>query len=85
MQLMSKSENFPKEVYNEIFSISNFSNVAYLKNYGILFPKGQWKEIFNSDNIGYGGEGKYLNYELTKEPYNYISLPAYGIIFFEKI
>ena len=74
-----------KKIYNEIFSISNFSNVKYLKNYGILFPKGQWKEIFNSDNLNYGGEGKYINEEITKEPYNYISLPSYGIVFFEKI
>ncbi len=76
---------FCKKIYNEIVSVSNFSNVNYDKNYGILFPKGQWKEIMNSDNIKYAGEGKYLNGNLSDEQYKYISLPAYGIIFFERI
>ena len=74
-----------KKIYNEIFSISNFSSIQYYKNYGILFPKGRWREILNSDSIQYGGEGKYLNSEITTEPYSYISLPAYGITFFEKV
>ncbi len=74
-----------KKIYNEIFSISNFSNVQYYNNYGILFPKGRWREILNSDAVQYGGEGKYLNSEITTEPYSYISLPAYGITFFEKV
>ncbi len=76
---------YSKKIYNEIFSISNFSGTSYDKNYGLMFPKGKWREIFNSDNIKYAGEGKYLNSGSVKDNFSYISLPAYGIIFFEKI
>ena len=74
-----------KKIYNEIFSISNFSGVSYNKNYGLMFPKGKWREIFNSDNIRYAGEGEYLNTDSIKDNFSYISLPAYGVIFFEKV
>ena len=74
-----------RRIYNEIFSISNFSSQAYLKNFGLMFPKGKWREIFNSDEIKYAGEGIYLNSNQIKDNYSYISLPAYGVIFFEKI
>ena len=76
---------FCKKIYNEIFSISNFSGVSYNKNYGLMFPKGKWREIFNSDNIKYAGEGVYLNTDSIKDNFSYISLPAYGVIFFEKV
>lgn len=76
---------YTRKIYNEIFSVSNFSGVSYDKNYGIMFPKGKWREIFNSDNVKYAGEGKYLNENSIKEQFSYISLSAYGIIFFEKI
>ena len=74
-----------KKIYNEIFSISNFSSKSYYKNYGIMFPKGKWREIFNSDRLEYFGENKYLNEGSIKEQFSYVSLPAYGIIFFEKV
>lgn len=76
---------YTRKIYNEIVSISNFSGVSYLNNYGMLFPKGRWKEILNSDDTLFSGEGKYMNPEPTKGQFNYISLPAYGIVFFEKI
>lgn len=76
---------YTRKIYNEIFSISNFSGVSYDKNYGLMFPKGKWREIFNSDSIKYAGEGKYLNTRSVKDNFSYISLPAYGIIFFEKV
>ena len=47
--------------------------------------KGKWKEIFNSDNLEYSGDGKYLNSEQIFEQYSKISLPDYGIVFFEKV
>ncbi len=74
-----------KKIYNETVSISNFSDVAYNGNYGMLFPKGKWREILNSDAKLYAGSGKYLNPQPTKEQFNYISLAPYSIIFFEKI
>ena len=76
---------YSRKIYNEIFSISNFSSISYYKNYGIMFPKGKWREVFNSDKIEYVGEGKYLNSELEFEQFSKISLPAYGVIFFEKV
>ncbi len=74
-----------RKIYNEIFSISNFSSISYFKNYGIMFPKGKWREIFNSDKTEYAGEGKYINEGSVSEQFSYVSLPAYGIIFFEKV
>lgn len=70
---------------NQIFSISNFSGKSYLNNYGILFPKGKWEEVLNSDNIMYAGTGEFINNEVVQEPYKYISLPAYGIVFFRRV
>lgn len=74
-----------KKNNNEIFSISNFSGISYPKNYGILFPKGEWVEIFNSDKEEYFGENKFLNSEIRCRQFSYISIPAYGITFFKKI
>ncbi len=74
-----------RKIYNEIFSISNFSSHAYNKNYGLMFPKGKWREIFNSDDIKYAGEGLYLNTNSIKDNFSYISLAPYGVVFFEKI
>ncbi|MBQ9245871.1 alpha amylase C-terminal domain-containing protein [bacterium] len=76
---------YTRKIYNDIFSVSNFSSKPYESNYGILFPKGKWKEIINSDNTIYAGEGKYLNNDKIFEQFSHISLPAYGIIFFEKV
>ena len=70
---------------NEIFSISNSSKQSYYKNYGILFPKGTWQEVLNSDDSKYFGSGKYHNSGILTEKYNYISIPAYSIIFFKRI
>ncbi len=74
-----------RKIYNEIFSISNFSSHAYNKNYGLMFPKGKWREIFNSDDIKYAGEGLYLNTNSIKDNFSYISLAPYGVVFFEKV
>ena len=74
-----------RKIYNEIFSISNSSSTAYFKNYGIMFPKGKWREIFNSDRKEYAEEGKYTNEGAVYEQFSYVSLPSYGIIFFEKV
>ena len=49
-----------------------------------MFPKGQWREILNSDNKKYAGSGNFLN-EQTFEQFSYISLAPYSITFFEKL
>ena len=73
---------------NQIFSITNFSDVSYLNNYKLPFPEGIWKEIINSDSKRYGAEGSFLNHSKIisdrKIPVK-ISLPAYGTLFFKKI
>ncbi len=73
-----------RKIYNEVFSVSNFSNKSY-KKMGILFPKGQWREILNTDDIRYGSEGRFLNPEKIHEQFSYISINSHSVIFFEKI
>ncbi len=72
-----------RKIYNEIFSVSNFSQNEFNKSHGIMFPKGQWREILNSDDKKYAGSGNFLN-EQTCEQFSYISLAPYSITFFEK-
>lgn len=74
-----------KKHKNEIFSISNFSDNSYAQNYGILFPKGKWREILNTDSVEYAGSDEFLNTDKIFEQYGYISIAKYGVIFFEKI
>lgn len=74
--------------FNQIFSVTNFSNVPYLKNYRMVLPKGTWKEVLNSDNIKYGGEGVFMNSEKIVsdgETPSKLSFAAYGSCFFKKI
>jgi len=73
---------------NEIFSIANFYNICYQKNYSIPFPMGKWKEVFNSNDKNYGKNGKFLNEDIIDtdiSPCSCISLPSFGVIFFKKI
>ncbi len=73
-----------RQMYNEIFSVSNFSNKGY-DSYGIMFPKGQWRELINSNSIHYAGDNKYMNNGKIYENFAYISIPDNGIVFFEKL
>lgn len=50
-----------KKDEQEVFTISNFKNISYDKNYGITFPKGKWKEVLNSNSTKYGGDGSSMN------------------------
>lgn len=73
---------------DDIYSITNFSEISYLNNYNILFPEGEWKEILNTDSNKYAGESAFLNTQkLISDGKTQlkISLPAYGAIFFKKI
>ena len=74
-----------KKNTNEIFSISNFSGTSYSQNYGILFPKGQWKEVLNTDSSKYAGTDAFLNTDKIFQQFSYISIAKYGVVFFEKI
>lgn len=73
---------------SEIFTISNFSGYTYDENYKIPLPKGRWKEVINSNNAKYAGNGKALNTkEIISDGSNFstISLPANALVIFEKI
>ena len=54
-----------EESQNEFFIISNFKNESYptaINNaYNINFPEGKWVEVLNTDDIKYGGSGKFSN------------------------
>jgi 1,4-alpha-glucan branching enzyme len=72
---------------DEIFVVKNFSDIAYLNNYNIEFPIGNWKEILNTDSVKYGGEDIFLNkdkYVGDGSSQLKISIPAYGILFFKR-
>ncbi len=75
---------YSRKIYNEIFSVSNFSSSIFDKNYGIMFPKGNWKEILNSNSKIYAGDGCYTNSNQIFDQYTYISLAPYSIAFFER-
>lgn len=72
----------------EIFTLSNFKDESYSGNYVIALPKGEWKEIINSNSTKYAGDGDCLNNKViasngSKE--SYISLPANSLVIFRKI
>ena len=79
---------YVKGLFNGIYSVTNFSDGAYLNNYKIIFPKGVWKEVINTDSKKYGNDGIFLNKDKInsdgKTPMK-ISLPPYGAIFFKRI
>lgn len=77
-----------KEGASEIFTISNFKNVDYPNDYGIVFPKGKWIEVVNSNHKKYAGDGEYINPGKVLgdgENYRYVSIPANSLIVFKKI
>lgn len=74
-----------RKMYNEIFSVSNFSDVPYRNSYGIMFPKGRWREILNTDYTHYAGKNECINTGKIFENFSYISISPYGCVFFEKV
>ncbi len=54
-----------EETGNEFFIVSNFKNESYptVSNnaYNIPFPEGKWVEVLNTDDVKYGGNGKFSN------------------------
>jgi 1,4-alpha-glucan branching enzyme len=76
-----------KEDANEIFTVSNFNDFGYDKNYYINFPKGKWQEILNSDAEEFGGSAKFANSAIIDSDNlsNKISLPGNSILVFKKI
>ena len=74
---------------NEILVIKNFKSNGncFYNDYGYAdFPSGQWKEIFNSDELKYGGSGNFINkYRSSIDYYNqHIKLSANSIVILKK-
>ena len=74
---------------NEILVIKNFKSTGncFYNDYGYpTFPSGQWKEIFNSDDLKYGGSGNYINkYRFSIDYYNqHIKLSPNSIVILKK-
>lgn len=73
---------------SEVFTVSNFSGYTYNGGYQIKLPKGKWREVINSNDTKYAGNGKALN---TKEiisngtEISSISLPSNSLVIFEKV
>ncbi len=77
---------------NEIFMITNFSDVNYRESkdneYYIKFPKGTWVEVLNTNDSKYGGDDRHKNTEpingdgCTNRP---INLSRYSTIYFKRI
>lgn len=77
-----------KRDQNEIFTITNFKDSGYPGNYGLLFPKGQWKEVLNSNDPKYGGNGYDMNRnEIRSNGYSNsdISIPANSLLVFKRV
>lgn len=79
------------ETNNEIFTIANFSDMKYPREdadrYYILFPKGTWQEIINTDDVKYKGSG-YTNKQLIVSDGNNpapINLSSRSTLIFKKI
>ncbi len=72
---------------NSIVVLKNFSDGFYDKNYSSLgFPKdGNWVEIFNSDDVKYGGGGKTNNERMITDADQNMSIAANSIVILKKV
>lgn len=82
---------------DEFFVITNFKNESYpsdaANSYRIHFPEGQWEEVLNTDDIKYGGTGKYSNTNLitglgitnVEEDKQPIKLGEYSTVYFKRV
>lgn len=70
---------------NEIFAITHFDTEKSYNKYCIAFPKGQWKEILNTNNMAYGGSGMYLNNLVQEGASSSIRLAKASTIIFKKV
>jgi len=80
------------ETNNEIFTVTNFNDSAYPRHdatdYYIRFPKGEWKEILNTDSKKYSGTGSFINTGIISSDGNNnspIKLAGQSTIIFKKV
>ncbi len=80
------SEDF--ENGNKVYTVTNFSDFSYDKDYEIQFPEGKWKEVINTENSKYGGQSKFLNEKTVEsdgKESSKISLGGYSTLIFERV
>lgn len=81
-----------KKNENEIYTITNFSDVNYREDkyneYYIKFPKGTWVEVLNTNDKKYGGDGRHMNEKPIVSDGNAnqpINLSKYSTIYFKRV
>lgn len=73
---------------SEVFTISNFSNFSYNGDYKLTLPKGKWREVINSNDKKYVGDGTCLNaneFDSDGTGLQTISVSKNSIVILEKI
>ncbi len=81
---------------NEFFVVTNFGYEGYPdifnEKYYMPFPYGRWEEVLNTDDIKYGGCGKYLNdgeiFEgsgLNQDEKLPVNLAEFSTIYFKRV
>lgn len=72
---------------SEAFAVQNFSEFDYKGEYEIELPKGTWKEVINSNDKKYAGNGSCKNFDKIESNGGKvrISIPANSMIVFEKV
>ena len=86
-----------EETGNEFFIVTNFGTSEYPnifnEDYYLQFPKGEWEEVLNTDNIKYGGYNKHLNEDKIfkgeglneNDPKIPINLGEFSTVYFKRI
>lgn len=71
----------------EVFVVSNFKDTPYLNNYALTMPQGKWKEVINSNDVKYAGDGQYMNKGriVSGSETKSISIPRNALLIFEKV
>lgn len=86
-----------EETGNEFFIVTNFGTSEYPnifnEDYYLQFPKGEWEEVLNTDNVKYGGYNKHLNEDKIfkgeglneNDPKIPINLGEFSTVYFKRI
>jgi len=70
---------------NEIYSITHFDDSVNYTNYDIYFPEGTWKEVLNTNDKEFGGDGKYTNDKVKGGDVRPINIPKASTVIFKRV
>ena len=70
---------------NEIYSITHFDDSVNYTNYNIYFPEGTWKEVLNTNDKEFGGDGNFKNDKVNGGDVRPINLPKASTIMFKRV